>query len=123
MSDSSRPHGLQLIRLLYPWDFPGKSTGVGCHCLLRFPASGDHQSILCINEFKVVSLFCFFSRYHILVRLYDICFSLYDISLGIISSKSIHVANVRISFFLQHNYVPLHTHTISSLSIHLSMDA
>jgi len=22
-------------RLLCPWDFPGKSTGVGCHCLLR----------------------------------------------------------------------------------------
>ena len=21
--------------LLGPWDFPGKSTGVGCHCLLR----------------------------------------------------------------------------------------
>ena len=21
-------------RLLCPWDFPGKSTGVGCHCLL-----------------------------------------------------------------------------------------
>ena len=21
---------------LHPWDFPGKSTGVGCHCLLRF---------------------------------------------------------------------------------------
>ena len=21
---------------LRPWDFPGKSTGVGCHCLLRF---------------------------------------------------------------------------------------
>jgi len=20
-------------RLLHPWDFPGKSTGVGCHCL------------------------------------------------------------------------------------------
>ena len=20
---------------LRPWDFPGKSTGVGCHCLLR----------------------------------------------------------------------------------------
>ena len=29
------PHGLQPIRLLRPWDFPGKSTGVGCHCLLR----------------------------------------------------------------------------------------
>ena len=30
----SRPHGLQPTRLLHPWDFPGKSTGVGCHCLL-----------------------------------------------------------------------------------------
>ena len=35
MSNSSRPHGLQLTRLLRPWNFPGKSTGVGCHCLLR----------------------------------------------------------------------------------------
>ena len=33
--DSQRPHGLQPTRLLHPWDFPGKSTGVGCHCLLR----------------------------------------------------------------------------------------
>ena len=24
----------QPTRLLRPWDFPGKSTGVGCHCLL-----------------------------------------------------------------------------------------
>ena len=29
--DSSRPHGLQPTRLLHLWDFPGKSTGVGCH--------------------------------------------------------------------------------------------
>ena len=35
VSDSSQPHGLQSTRLLHPWDFPGKSTGVGCHCLLR----------------------------------------------------------------------------------------
>ena len=35
VSDSSWPHGLQPTRLLRPWDFPGKSTGVGCHCLLR----------------------------------------------------------------------------------------
>ena len=35
MSDSWRPHGLQSTRLLHPRDFPGKSTGVGCHCLLH----------------------------------------------------------------------------------------
>jgi len=31
VSDSSRPHGLQPTRLFHPWDFPGKSTRVGCH--------------------------------------------------------------------------------------------
>ena len=35
VSDSSRPHGLQPTRMFRPWDFPGKSTGVGCHCLLQ----------------------------------------------------------------------------------------
>ena len=34
VSDSSQPHGLRPTRLLHPWDFLGKSTGVGCHCLL-----------------------------------------------------------------------------------------
>ena len=34
VSDPQRPHGLQPTRFLHPWDFPGKSTGVGCHCLL-----------------------------------------------------------------------------------------
>ena len=35
MSDPQQYHGLQPTRLLGPWDFPGKSTGVGCHCLLQ----------------------------------------------------------------------------------------
>ena len=34
-------HGLQPTRLLRPWDFPGKSTGVGCHCLLRAGSYGS----------------------------------------------------------------------------------
>ena len=33
VSDSLWPHGLWPTRLLRPWDFPGESTGVGCHCL------------------------------------------------------------------------------------------
>ena len=35
MSDSLQPYGLEPIRLLRPWDFPGKNTGVGCHFLLQ----------------------------------------------------------------------------------------
>ena len=34
-SNSLRPHGLQPTRLLHPWDFPGKNTGVGFHFLLQ----------------------------------------------------------------------------------------
>ena len=33
VSDPQQPHGLQPTRLLRLWDFPGKSTGVGCHCI------------------------------------------------------------------------------------------
>ena len=35
MSDSLWLHGLQPVRLLCPWDFPGKNTGVCCHVLLQ----------------------------------------------------------------------------------------
>ena len=35
VSDSLQPHGVQPVRLLCPWDSPGKSTGVGCHFLLQ----------------------------------------------------------------------------------------
>ena len=36
MSNSWQPHGLQPTRLLCPWDFPGKSIGVGCHSLTHW---------------------------------------------------------------------------------------
>ena len=35
VSDPQRPHGLQPTRLLCPGDVPGKSNGLGCHCLLH----------------------------------------------------------------------------------------
>ena len=49
VSDSSRPQGLQPTRLLRPWDFPGKSTGVGCHRLLRRKSThgNKNKSISC----------------------------------------------------------------------------
>ena len=48
VSYPQRPHGLQPTRLLRPWDFPGKSTGVGCHCIL-------HIIVLC----SILTLFHF----------------------------------------------------------------
>ena len=37
VSDSWRPHGLQPTRLLCPWGFPGKSTGVGSATTINCP--------------------------------------------------------------------------------------
>ena len=47
-SDSVRPHGLQPARLLCPWGFPGKNTGVGCHALLQgiFLTQGSNPNLL-----------------------------------------------------------------------------
>ena len=43
-----QPHGLQPFRLLCPCNFPGKNTGVGCHCLLQgiFPTQGSNPHLL-----------------------------------------------------------------------------
>ena len=42
-----QPHGLQLTRLLCPWNFPGKCTGVGCHFLLQgiFLIQGSNSTL------------------------------------------------------------------------------
>ena len=53
ISDSLWPHRLQFGRLLCPWNFPGKNTGMGCHFLLQeiFLSLGlnPHLSVSCID--------------------------------------------------------------------------
>ena len=49
VSDSLRSHGLQPTRLRRPWDFPGKSTGVGCHCLLRDIINTPQNSLILVS--------------------------------------------------------------------------
>ena len=48
MHNSLQPHGLQPTRLLCPWDFPGKNTGVGSYFLLQgiFPSQGSNPGLL-----------------------------------------------------------------------------
>ena len=53
VSDSWRPDGLQPTRLLCPCDFPGKSTGVDCRCLLRW-------SLMCLIFFFIFVFCCGF---------------------------------------------------------------
>ena len=50
-----RPHGLQPARLLCPWNYPGKNTGVGCHFLLNgiFLIQGSNP---CLLHWQVGSL-------------------------------------------------------------------
>ena len=58
VSNSSRPHGLQPTRLLRPWDFPGKSSGVECYCLLRklakYPTNTIDYIVLYCNRFIIL---------------------------------------------------------------------
>ena len=55
LSDSLWPHGQQPARLLCPWNFPGKNSGVGCHLLLQtiFQAQGWN---LCLLHWQLDSL-------------------------------------------------------------------
>ena len=50
VSDSLQPHGLWPTRLLWPWDFSGENTGVGCHFLLQriFLIQGSNLPLLCL---------------------------------------------------------------------------
>ena len=56
--DSLLPHGLQPTRLLCPWDFPGKNTGVGCHVLLQgiLLIQRANPHLLCLLHWQVGSL-------------------------------------------------------------------
>ena len=52
VSDSYWPHGLQPTRLLHPWDFLGKSTRVGCHCLLQITLT--YYIIIVYNTYYII---------------------------------------------------------------------
>ena len=58
MSDSLRPHGPQPTRLLCPWNFPGKNTGLGCHFFLQgiFLTLGSNLHLLCLLHWQAHSL-------------------------------------------------------------------
>ena len=58
MSSSLRFRGLQPTRLLRPWYFPGKNTGVGCHFPFQgiFPTQGSNPCFLHLLHWQGGSL-------------------------------------------------------------------
>ena len=100
VSDSSRRYGLQPTRLLRPWDFPGKSTGVGCHCLC--PARCFHCCCDISSSYKMQLVLARQVR----------SFTPVDIGLNIVPSALCSLFNT----------TPYHPHKhklISSLSSHI----
>src|SRR5574341_326123 len=56
VSDSLQTQELQSARLLYPPNFPGKNTGVGCHLLLQgiFPTQGLNLGLLWLLQCRQI---------------------------------------------------------------------
>ena len=94
MSDSLRPYRLQPTRLLRPWDSPGTSTRVGCHCLLQEP--------------------------HIRRIIYLFLWLAYFISIMFLQLMLKHVS--KFPSFWTLNNISLYVCTTFSLPIHLSID-
>ena len=58
MTNSLRPYGLQLTRLLCPWDSLGKNTGVRCRAFLQgiFLTQESNLHLLCFRHWQADSL-------------------------------------------------------------------
>ena len=65
VSDSVQPRRRQPTRLPSPCDSPGKSAGVGCHCLLRFFAYGWPDILFFFLFVLHAAIFIYFSSYMI----------------------------------------------------------
>ena len=63
-------NGLQHIRLLHPWDFPGNSTGVGCHFLLQgiFPTQGLNTGLPHCRQTLYTQVLISRPREHIMIK-------------------------------------------------------
>ena len=54
------PWAVACTRLLHPWDFLDKSTGVGCHFLLQgiFPTQGSNPGLLHCRQITLLTKIC-----------------------------------------------------------------
>ena len=108
VSDSSRPHGLQPTRLLSPWNFPGKSTGAGCHFLLQgiFLTQGSNPGLPHCSQMLLPSeplgkskqaKYLYIENYKILLK---------NLKKSQINGKTSHIHGLKDSVWLKCQYYP-----------------
>ena len=123
-SDSLQPRGLQPTRLLRPWDFPGKSTGVGCHFFLQriFPTQGSNLGLLNRRQmlYKIVDssvqIFYIFYDYFVLaekvlkylIMIADFCISLNSVTLFFLHENSLKLCYVWLLYLPGDTYNPFY---------------
>ena len=71
-SDSLQPHGLQHVRLLYLWHFPGKNTRAGCHFFFlgNSLTQGSEPYLLPLLHWEAGSLPLSYLHSHIYIYIY-----------------------------------------------------
>ena len=83
------PHGLQPARLLYPRDFPGKNTGMGCHALLQ-----GISHVFCIGR----QIFFYLSLSHLGIP--EKTLNCIRRGISVYASYSLKEGNLRFLFYL-----------------------
>ena len=104
VSDPQQPHGLQPSRLLRPWDFPGKSTGVGCRCLLQsscmyfLSPSSQYENHIFYYQGNILIIF---PKYYILIKKF-LTILLRIVSINVLIASLTHKHWLSLNFALRH---------------------
>ena len=127
-----RPHGLQPIRLLCPWNSPGRNTGVGCHSLLQgiFPTQGQNLGLLhyrqilyCLSlrEFHIYMCVCIYIYVYENICIYseNIYIICIYICYEVMSNQLMDTENqYQINIWCVYIYIYIYIHQISYINIH-----
>ena len=97
MFNSLWPHGLQPTRLLCPYNFSGKNTGVGCHFFLWgiFLIQGLNSHPLQLLHWQVYSFWLFLICFN-LILFYFIFWQVYSLPLCYLGSPRLPLYNPKL---------------------------
>ena len=104
MSNSFWPCGLWPIRLLCPWDSPGKNTGVGCRALLQGIFQTQESNPILISPSLAGEFFTTSTTWEALKQTYPSSY-LNSFKVAYKMDRSIVLQNFRITATMYVNYI------------------